>query len=161
MGLHKLGWRRGRAGLGLLVVALTALAVTGCGGGGGKKASKGPSKAEFTKQANAVCKRHHENTAAAANKVLAGGGLPNPRQLGKLALGTIVPQYSAQIKELTRIKPPAATAGAYRKWLADSRATRGKVAKNPSLIPNPASFKSVNGEADKLGLSRDCHIGIG
>lgn len=139
--------------------ATIVLAVAGCGGDDDK--SSGLSKQELVKQANPICKRHFDRISAAASKLLAGGQLPNPREFGKLAQGTIIPEYTAQIKELRALKPSDDVADAYRKWLADSDSTRAKIEQNPSLVSSPASFRAVNGEADKLGLSKQCHIGPG
>lgn len=150
--------RRSRAACAAVVATATIGLAAGCGDDDDES---GLSKQELIKQANPICKRHFDKISAAANKLLAGGQLPNPREFGKLAQRTIVPEYTAQIKELRALKPSEDVADAYRKWLADSDATRAKIASNPSLITNPANFRAVNGEADKLGLSKQCHIGPG
>lgn len=130
-----------------------ALAAAGCGG------SSGLSKEDLVKQADPICKRHFETITASVSKVLAGGRLPDPRQFGKIAMGTVIPQYTAQTKELRALKPSDDVKDAYAKWLADSDATRAKLGQNPALLTNPAPFRGVNGEADKLGLSKQCHVG--
>ena len=134
---------------------VAALAVAGCGGDGG------PTKGEFVKEANAVCKRHYVKISAAASKLLAGGKLPSPREFGQLAMGTIIPEYSAQIRELEDVEPPEDQAAAYEKWLNDSTALRDRLQKNPVLIQQPQALAAVNGQADRLGLANDCHIGPG
>jgi len=148
----------GRTGLTLLVVASSVFLVASCGDDddGGQA---GPTKAQLVQKANAICKRHNDKIAAASSKVLAGGRLPTPKQFGKLAMGTIVPEYSAQVQELSRLKPPDEVAGAYRSWLDESRSTRAMIAKDPSLITNPNSFKGVNRKSDELGFSKACHVG--
>lgn len=148
----------GKTGLALLIVASSAFLVASCGGDddGGQA---GPTKAQLVQKANAICKRHNDKIAAASSKVLAGGRLPSPEQFGKLAMGTIVPEYSAQVQELSRLKPPDEMADAYRSWLTQSRATRAQIAKDPSLITNPNSFKDVNRRSDQLGFSKACHVG--
>jgi hypothetical protein len=136
-------------------VTAAALAVGSCGG------EDGPTKAEFTKEANAVCKRHYVKISAAASKLLAGGKLPTPREFGQLAMGTIIPEYSAQIRELRDVEPPEKRSEAYEIWLKDSDSLRGRLQENPALIQQPRALSAVNGQADRLGLSRDCHIGPG
>lgn len=136
-------------------VAAATLAVAGCGG------DDGPTKGEFVKEANAVCKRHYVKISAAASKLLAGGKLPSPREFGQLAMGTIIPEYSAQIRELDDVEPPEDQADAYEKWLTDSTALRDRLQKNPVLIQQPQALSAVNGQADRLGLANDCHIGPG
>lgn len=132
-----------------------ALAVTGCGG------DDGPTKAEFVKEANAVCKRHYAKISEAASKLLAGGQLPSPREFGQLAMGTIIPEYRAQIRELNDVEPPEDEAKAYETWLDDSAGLRDRLQKNPVLIQQPQALSAVNRQADRLGLARDCHIGPG
>jgi len=148
--------RSGRRGAVLLaVVSLTASAATGCGGGG----DNGLSKSELVNKANAICKPHTEKIRAASGKLLAGGQLPSPQRFGKLARGTIVPEVSAQVKQLRDLKPSDDLADDYKKWLDESEAVVGKMRKDPSIITSPTNFKAVNREAAGLGVSRDCNIG--
>lgn len=134
-----------------------ALAAAGCGG----DEDKGLSKAELVSQGNAICKRHGEKITAAASKVLAGGSLPSPAVFGKLANETIIPEYTAQISELSALEPGSEQASGYKAWLARSRATSAQMKRNPRIITNPASFQRVNGEARALGFSSDCNVGPG
>lgn len=138
----------------LMIAALfTAAGAAGCG------SESGLSKGELVKQANAVCKRHNDTVTAAASKVLAGGKLPTREKFGRLALGTIVPEYGAQIKELRKLKAGDPVKKSYGRWLDDSDAVRARIQKDPSLIMNAGSFTTVNQQADQLGLSRTCHVG--
>ena len=147
--------RFGRAqSFGVAVFLVVAVAATGCGDD-----EKGVSKAQFVKRADTVCKRHYSVISAAAAKVLAGGKLPSRREFGKLAMGTIVPQYTAQIAELGEVEAPEASKAQFAKWLKDSEAVRGQIMADPSKVANPQVFASVNGQADRLGLSRECHVG--
>lgn len=144
----------------LAIGVLAGASVAGCGGsGGGSKSGSGASKAETVKRANAVCKRHKSQISAAASKLLAGGKLPNPRQFGKLAHQTIIPQTQAQVGELAALEPPAEMSGAYAKWLGDQRALVAKSMQNPAAITNPKTFATVNAEARQLGLSDACQGG--
>ncbi len=147
--------RESRIAPALLVAVSLSFGAAGCGGGGG---SGGLSKADLVKKADAICKRHFETIAAASSKLLAGGNLPKPAAFGQLAKQTIAPQVTAQVKELRALKPSDGQA-AYKKWLDQSDAAAAKVAKDPRVVQDPASFKAVNGQADALGLSKDCHIG--
>jgi hypothetical protein len=137
----------------MLVTVAGILAVAGCGG------DDGPTKAEFVKQANAVCKEHRDKTSAAAAQLLAGGKLPSPQAFGRLAQETIVPEYTAQIAELRPLEPPADLADEYRAWLADSEALSRKIKQDPSLIQNPDSAAAVNRQSRALGFSGSCDVG--
>ncbi len=144
---------RGRHATALAATAAITIGAAGCGG------DEGPTRQEFASEANAVCKRHRAKISAAAAKVLAGGKLPSPQEFGRLAQGTIIPEYTAQIAELRRVEPPEEQAGAFRSWLDDSEALRARLQRNPALIQDPRGLAAVNGQADRLGLSRDCHVG--
>lgn len=143
---------------GLTATALTAfvlVAATGCG----SSDDSGLSKADLVKQADPICKRHAKTITAAANKVIAGGKLPKPREFGALANKVIIPQIDAQVKELRALDPADDVSGDYKKWLDDTEALLGKLKQNPMLITNPANFAKVNQQADALGLARECHAG--
>ncbi len=148
--------REGRIAPALLVAVSLSVAAAGCGGGSG---SGGLSKADLVKKTDAICKRHFETIAAASSKVLAGGNLPKPAAFGRLTQQTIVPQVKAQVKDLRALKPSDGQAAAYKKWLDQSDAAAAKAAKDPRVVQDPTTFKAVNGQADALGLSKDCHIG--
>lgn len=144
---------RRRVFCGVGVAVAIAVGAAGCGG------DDGPSDAEFIKQANAVCHGHYVTISAAASKLLAGGKLPTPAQFGKLAQGTIIPEYSAQITELREVEPSESKKDAYDRWLSDSEALREKVKANPALVQQAPMLASINGQSDKLGLSTECHLG--
>ena len=136
------------------VVAAIAVGAAGCG-------EDERTNADFVKDANAVCKRHYATISAAASKLLAGGKLPTPVQFGKLAQGTIIPEYDAQIGELRDVEPTEPKTAAYERWLTDSEALATKLRANPMIIQQPPMLASVNGQGDALGLAAECHIGTG
>lgn len=136
-----------------LMIVVSAFAA-GCGGG-----NSGLSKGELVKKADPICKRHNDTITAAASKVLAGGKLPSREEFGKLAVGTIVPEYGAQIKELRKLEAGGSLKQSYAGWLDNSESVQAKLKKDPSLIMSAASFSAVNQQADQIGLSRACHLG--
>ncbi len=148
--------RRGPWRASLAVAAMIAFgAVAGCGGDGG------PTKEEFVKQAGAVCQRHFVKISTGASKLLAGGKLPSPSEFAAFAKGTIIPEYSAQIRELRRVEAPKDQDRAYRDWLDDSEALKARLERNPVLIQQPTTLADVNGQADQLGLSDHCLVAPG
>lgn len=135
------------------VVAAIAVGFAGCGG------DDSPSNEEFLAQANTICERHHAKISAEASKVLAGGNLPSPQEFGRLARGTIIPEYSAQIEELRAIEPSEEKEEQFRAWLDDSTELKNRLEQNPAMIQNPQALEPVNAEADRIGLADECHIG--
>lgn len=131
------------------------VALAGCGG------DDAPSRQEFVAQANQVCERHHARISQAASRVLAGGRLPSPREFGRLARETIIPEYTAQIEELRAVEPSEGEAEEFRAWLDDSAQLRERLEQNPAVIQNPRMLEPVNAQADQLGLAPECRIGPG
>lgn len=154
-----------RVGWGALLVAL---AIAGCGssksssssGSTTGSASTGLSKAALVSSADAICTRHRAVITAGSQKMLAGGKLPTPATFGKFAMGTVIPQTSAQVQELSALKPSASEASSYDQWLASLRTTVAKMKQNPVVIQHSATFKTVNGQATALGL-KACQVGPG
>lgn len=139
----------------IAAAAVVALAVGGCG----DSEDEGLSRAELTEQATAICERHFENITAAASEVLAGGKLPNPRQFGELAQGTIVPELTAQTRELRALDPPEDLADEYTAFLDASEAAVADIEENPAVVTDPTNFEDVNRRADELGLPAQCRVG--
>lgn len=152
--------RGGFRAAGVAVAVPVVLMLAGCGSSS-SSSSSGLSQSALVTKVDAICKAHNEIITAAASKVLAGGNLPSPAVFGKLAHQTIVPQYMAQIDELSALKPASQLAPKYETWLADSRATRARMLKNPAIITNATNFSAVNGEAKALGFSSSCRVGPG
>lgn len=135
-----------------LAFAVGAVVAAGCG-------DEGPSEEEFRQSANEICKRHTAPIREAAGKLLAGGELPDPREFQRLAQGTIIPEYSAQVGELRQLEPPEDLSEEYQQFLEASAGARERITEDPSAITNPSNFEEVNRQAQELGLSRDCLVG--
>ncbi|HWF34525.1 MAG TPA: hypothetical protein VG295_04120 [Solirubrobacteraceae bacterium] len=106
-----------------------------------------------------ICKQRSAVITAAATKMLAGGKLPTRAKFGQLAFGTIIPQTSAELGQLSALKPQAGVATSYQRWLAELRAALAKMKQNPVIIQSSASFVTVNHDAKTLGLSSACDVG--
>jgi hypothetical protein len=143
---------RARRALAVIVVAAVA---AGCGSSG----PSGPTRAQVIKRVDAICAKRNAVITAGASKLLAGGKLPTPAKFAKFAFGTIVPQTSMQIAQVSAIKPPASMAGAYNTWVADMKAALAKIKANPIVIQHSSNFNTVNAQAKSLGLSSNCDIG--
>jgi hypothetical protein len=146
---------RGRTGVvSMLGAVVVSFALAGCGG------KSGLTQAELSKQADAICTRHRDKISGAMNTLLADGKQPNAQTLRQFADQTLIPAYTAQLGELRKLKPKQGRGlKRYQKWVAASDAVRVKLSQDPALITNRASFAPVNGQADRLHLSSECHVG--
>ncbi len=133
---------------GALVVVL---ALAGCG--------SGPSREDFLQEANAVCAQHRETIEAAASQVLAGGSLPNPEQFGRLTMQTIVPELTAQFRELGELEAPEDLADDVEAYVQQGEGVVAQLEQDPSLIADAANFTELNEKATQTGLSDACRVG--
>lgn len=138
-------------------MSLLVLVIAGCGS---SSTSGGLSKSALDKKADAICTRHKDVITAAASKLLAGGKLPSKAKFGQLAFGTIIPQTTAQIAQLSALKPQAKLASSYKQWLTSLRTALAGMKANPVSIQSSATFVTVNHQAKALGFS-SCNVGPG
>lgn len=136
-----------------VAVALTAVAFTA------SACASGPSEEEFLKEANAVCTEHRATIEEAASKVLAGGALPKPEEFGALAQETIIPELTAQFRELGDIEAPEDLAVSFDDFLSQADEAVTALADDPSMLTNADNFTAPNQQSDEVGLSDACHIG--
>lgn len=134
-----------------VAVAVGAVVAAGCGG------DEGPSREEFTQQANAICERHTAPIREAAGRLMAGGELPEPREFMQLAQETIIPQYSAQVSGLRELEAPEELSDEYQRYLERAAATREEMMQDPSLIMDPTNFQELNQQAEQLGIP-ECRV---
>jgi hypothetical protein len=86
-------------------VAIAAVVFTGAGCGGGDDTL---TKAEFIKQADAICMKAHNAFEKAFNQTFSGNQQPSQAQLSKFAENTLVPGVQGQIDDIRDLNPPSA-----------------------------------------------------
>lgn len=130
---------------------VVALGPAGCGAG----ASSAPSKAEYVKQADAICRAATAKVTTAAAKVFTGG-TPTLPQVRAYATRSFFPVIEQELKDLRGLTPPdgdaARTAAIYDAVQAGVDKARG----NPVLLGiagarNP--FTPANAKANAYGLT--------
>ncbi len=85
-------------------ISMLAFAGAGCGGGGGDDTTSAPTKAEFIKQADAVCA---DVNAEVESGFKALGDSPSDEQVEKFVNEVSIPQIQHQIDEIGAMTPPA------------------------------------------------------
>jgi hypothetical protein len=145
----------GKAIKAMAVLGLVALIVLAGCGGGNSSSSEPLTKAQFLKQANAICHSEEarktkalESDSKRGKQFLAG----SHHELEELVAKTILPLDAVLIEELAALNPPAKEAAAvghlideYEAKLAEAEATPGKQIVEDSFFP-------VNKMAWKLGI---------
>lgn len=82
--------------------AAVVLAFTGCGG------SDGPTKAEYTKSADAVCTKNNERGKAAQEEAVAAlGDTPTQADVTGLLTSTVFPILDDRLKQLRALDKPS------------------------------------------------------
>jgi hypothetical protein len=131
-----------------------ALVLAGCGGGD----DKGLSKADYIKQADAICQKGDDATNKALQAALQALGTDKPtdEQQAKLAADVAVPNVETQLtalKALGKPKDGGDEVDAMVKALEDATA---KVKADPTLLTNDGSsespFADANAKAKAFGL---------
>jgi hypothetical protein len=132
--------------IGIAVGALV-LGLAACGSGGSD--SSAPTKAEFTKKADALCKRAHEQriedfkTAIKKMKPKAG-----PEEQKKVLVSTVVPGYEKMISELDQMTPPAGD----EEKVAEIVKEMEKVAAELRIDPQSVSLQELSAMANAYGI---------
>jgi hypothetical protein len=145
-----------------MTAALTALALVaaGCGDsdddGTTDSGAATLTKAEFVKQANAICAANNKEIDAEFQKFGEENNLsekkqPTQEQLEEAADDFLLPMVNDQIDELRGLEPPEAEAGAFEALLDEAEAEAEKLEDDPSTL-DEQSFAKVNERARALGL---------
>jgi hypothetical protein len=144
-----------------LLAALVALAliVAGCGSSSDETTAS-ISKAEFTKQGNAICKAGNEETNEGFENFGKEHNLqnkePSEAQFEEISETVLIPSVSSQIKEVRALGAPEGEEGEVEEFLTHAEEALEEVEEEPSLISAEGKeepFYTVNKEAATLGLA--------
>jgi hypothetical protein len=140
---------RSRLSGGLLLTAILSVGVVaaGCGGGGDNL-----TKAAFTTQGNAICKKGNQEINKGANQVFTGQK-PSQAQIDKFTNDTLIPSVQSEIDQLNDLNPPSADEDRVNAILDEAQSALDKVKKDPTLVQgNSDPFKKANQLAKDYGL---------
>jgi len=92
----------------LVGVAALAMLVVGCGGGDDSSSEEALTKAQYAKEASAICAQGGQETAKALSLYLKENGLtqPNEAQAGKAIEVVVLPAFRSQVEELSELQAP-------------------------------------------------------
>ena len=143
------------------VLATLAIGVAACGDDGESEASASESalsETELATEAEAICKEHNDAIDAGIQEVGIGAD-PAPVDVRAVVKDYILPQYTAWIGRQDALEPPESLASDWDTWITDSTAVRDAIKEDPNAAFDPATFETVNAEAEELGLGQDCLVG--
>jgi hypothetical protein len=144
------------AGL-LSVLALSVVAVAGCGGSDDSAAAAEPlTKAQFIKRATAVCQKEQEVKARKLEGVLTPELTKEKnfeRKLEEIAAEVAIPLYEELIAELSSLEPPAQDKARIRKVISSYEAALKQTEANPAvLLSKNSPFRTPADAAGEYGI---------
>jgi hypothetical protein len=139
--------------LSLAAMLAVALVAAGCGG------DDNPSKAEFLKKGNAICRKGNQaiNQGARRTFLRAGkpSGPPPPAELEKFATDTLIPNVQRQIDQIRDLGAPSGDEDQVNAILDQAQAALDKGKKDPTILTSEKQdpFQTVNKLAKDYGLT--------
>ena len=135
---------------GLALVALLGLGVTlsACGG------DDAPTKAEFLKQGNAICKKGNKTIDSAANKTFSANKRPSKAEIEKFAQDTVIPSVQTQVDGLRDLGTPSGGEDKVNAILDEADSALSETKADPAIFAtNKDPFKKANALAKSYGLT--------
>lgn len=144
-------------GLVVVVAALAAWGI-GCGGGGEETASANVTKAQFLKEATALCEKRKKEWDSTAFKFVKEfqeeGKSLTPKDADKILDETLFPLMEEEQEKLESLDVPAADEARIRKMLRTrAKAVEAVESGGVKVLGDPATFGQFWREAQAYGLN--------
>jgi hypothetical protein len=133
-----------------LAAVVATLAAAGCGGG-----SDPPSKAEFIKKGNAICRKGNHDINAAVEKTFSGDERPSTAKIKAFGERTAIPRVQREIDQLRRLGTPSKDQEEVEAFLGEAQSALDKVKADPALFATQEQhdpFAEANRLAKSYGL---------
>lgn len=132
----------------LALTACAALTLAACGG------EETLSKAEFTKQANAICASMEKKMEAAGEKAATGNPGATMDDMMKDVVEAAVPVLEDTVTKLRALAAPEDLQDDFDAMLDEVASTTDKIEKDPKVLMDDATFEDANKKATDLGLDK-------
>jgi len=154
---------RGVAVLAVLGVLIAAAILAGCGSDSSSGASATDeaaaplSKAEFVKQAGAICqqglkKKDEAVSAALKEQTEQAQGAPSAQETVKLIEETVLPAYSNTVDQLSQLGAPKADGAKVEKMMGEFETALQAVEADPAKANKTNPFASADEAAEAYGI---------
>jgi hypothetical protein len=132
-----------------------AATTTGATGATGAAGGVPPSKSEFIRQADQICKQGDQEIDQAAQQL--GPGRPSDEQLEQFATETLVPGIQGQIDDIRALTPPPRDEQQITEFLDSAQDALDQLEQDPSLLLRESGdpFKETTQLARDYGFE-DC-----
>lgn len=130
---------REMGGMAVTVLVAVGLTIAGCGGGddgdaGGDTGGDSPSKAEFIKQADAICKKAHDEFEKEFRQAFRKASEQTNENLKRFALTTLVPGNEGEIRDISALEPPAGSEAEVKAIIAAVQTGVDKIKADPGIL---------------------------
>jgi hypothetical protein len=137
---------------GVALIALLAIVPAGCGSDKSDSA-KAPTKAEFLKKGNAICRAGSHKIDVAGKKIFTQGK-PSAAKLNEFATKTLIPGVQAQVSGIKNLTPPKGDEAKVKAITDSAQQALDKGKANPALLVSDKTdpFAKTNKMATAYGL---------
>lgn len=135
-------------GLTIAVVLVLGIAAVGCGGGDDDTLTK----AQFIKQADAICAKGNKRIDAAAKEIFTTKQQPSKAQLTTFATDTLIPDIQRQVDEVRALNEPSDDEDEVNAFLDSAQAELDKGKEDPLYITSDKSFSETNQLGKQYGF---------
>jgi hypothetical protein len=118
---------------GAVVLAALALVAAGCGGGSDTSAPTALSKAEYVKQANAICREGQQKREAAVNEFVEEHEAKPGESRGPELIEVVLPTLKETFDELSELPAPKGDEDTVAKIIEAYEEPLGKIEENPGV----------------------------
>jgi hypothetical protein len=129
-------------------VLAVVLVAAGCGGGDDDTLTK----AQFIKQADAICKKGNKRIDAAAQDIFTGQQQPSKAQLTTFATDTLIPDVQRQVDEVRALNEPSEDEDQVNAFLDSAQSELDKGKENPLYMTSSKSFSETNQLGQQYGF---------
>ena len=142
----------------LLVAAMALLSSCGSGDDGSATASEPLTKAQFIKQASAICASEETRKKEAIESAREGGiAGANKKELAQLVADAILPLYEEMIGEMAALNPPVKDEATVNHIIDQYEKTLKEAEAKPSVLVVNDIFLKPNLVAEKYGV-KNCTL---
>jgi hypothetical protein len=136
--------------LATISAAVLLVATAACGGDDDEL-----TKAEFVRQANAICKAGNEQLDAAVDETFMGNQRPSNAQLEEFATETVIPNIQRQIDDLRALEAPSEDEEQVEEILDSAQGEVDRLENEPiGLFTDETSFVETNKLSRAYGIDR-------
>jgi hypothetical protein len=139
---------------GAIAIALIAVVPAGCGSDDKSSSDNAPTKAEFVKQADAICQKGSKEIDQKGKALFGGGQKPTSAQQKQFATEVLLPNVEQQVSGVDNLTPPKGDEDQVNAIVTTAHAAIEKGKSDPAALLSDKDdpFAKTNKLAREYGL---------